>query len=64
MYVNENIPSRKLNEHTIPDDVEIMCVEINLKQQKWALMGIYRPPNKEERYFLDQIRKKGIFLTT
>ena len=64
MYVNENIPSRKLNEHTIPDDVEIMCVGVNLKKQKWALMRIYRPPNKEERYFLDQIRKKGIFLTT
>ena len=44
MYVNENIPSRKLNEHTIPDDVEITCVEINLKKQKWVLMGIYRPP--------------------
>ena len=34
MYVNDNIPSRILNQHTIPDDVEIMCVEINLKKQK------------------------------
>ena len=33
MYVNENIPSRRLNGHTIPDDVEIMCVEINLKNK-------------------------------
>ena len=24
MYVNENIPSRKLNKHTLPPDVEIM----------------------------------------
>ena len=55
--MNENIPSRKLNEHTIPDEIEIMCVEINLKKQKWALMGIYRPPNKEERYFLDHLSR-------
>ena len=25
MYVNENIPSRQLKEHVIPDDIEIMC---------------------------------------
>ena len=43
LYINENIPSRELTEHTLPDDVEIMCVEINLKKQKWVLMGIYRP---------------------
>ena len=57
MYVNENIPSRKLKEHTLPDDVEIMCVEMNLKKQKWALMGIYRPPNMNERYFLDHLSR-------
>ena len=40
MYVNENIPSRTLHEHSIPDDIEIMCVEINLRKQKWVLLGI------------------------
>ena len=57
MYVNENIPSRKLIDHNIPIDVEIMCVEINLKKQKWVLMGIYRPPNMDERYFLDHLSR-------
>ena len=57
MYVNENIPSRKLNEHTLPDDVEIMCVEINLKKQKWILMGLYRPPNMNEMYFLNHLSR-------
>ena len=28
MYVNENIPSRILHEHSIPDDIKILCVEI------------------------------------
>ena len=46
-----------LCEHTLPDDVEIMCVEINLKKQKWILMGIYRPPNMNERYFLDHLSR-------
>ena len=28
MYMNDNIPSRILNQHTIPDDVEIMCMDL------------------------------------
>ena len=31
MYVNEDIPSRLLKSHGTPDDIEILCVEINLK---------------------------------
>ena len=57
MYVNENIPSRTLNEHTLPNDVEIMCVELNLRKQKWVVMGVYRPPNMNERYFLDHLSR-------
>ena len=34
MYVNENIPSRQMKAHVIPDDIEIISVEINLKKQK------------------------------
>ena len=34
MYANENIPSRLLEEHVIPNDTEIICVEINLRKQK------------------------------
>ena len=57
MYVNENIPSRKISELALPDDIEIMCVEINLKKQKWALIGIYRPPALRESYFLDHLSR-------
>ena len=57
LYVNDNIPSRQLTEHVIPDDIEIMCVEINLKKQKWVLLGIYRPPKMNEKYFLDHLSR-------
>ena len=57
MYVNENIPSRKLNEHILPIDIEIMCVEVNLRKQKWILVGIYRPPNMNESYFLGHLSR-------
>ena len=53
MYINRNIPSRILKAHTLPDDIEILCVEINLKKQKWVVIGIYRPPNMNEKYVID-----------
>ena len=57
MYVNEDIPSRQLKEHIIPNDIEILYVEINLKEQKWVLFGIYHPPNMNEKYFLDHLSR-------
>ena len=44
-----------LRGHSIPDDIEIVCVEINLRKQKWILLGIYRPPGMNENYFFDHL---------
>ena len=57
MYINQNIPSRILKAHTLPDDIEILCVEINLKKQKWFVISIYRPPNLNEKYFIDNLSR-------
>ena len=57
LYVNENIPSRKLNAHSVPADIEIICVELNLRKQKWIIIGIYRPPKMNEKYFYDQLSR-------
>ena len=55
LYVNENIPSKKLKGLNLPDDVEILCVEINLKKQKWLIIGIYNPPNMNNDYFFEYL---------
>ena len=57
MYVNENIPSRTLHEPSIPADIEILCVEINLRKEKWVLLGIYRPPGQDIIHFFDQLSR-------
>ena len=57
MYVNEDIPSRQLKEHYAPDDVEVICVEINLRKEKWVIIGIYRPPSMNDKYFLDNLSR-------
>ena len=57
VYVDKNIPSRILNGHVIPGDIKILCVEINLNKQKWVIIGLYRPPNMNESYFIDNISR-------
>ena len=64
MYVNEDIPCRQLKEHILPDDIEILCVEINVKKQKWIVIGIYNPPNMNDNYFLDHRSKTVDFYST
>ena len=57
MYVNQDIPSRILKSHDTPEDIEIMCVEINLRKQKWVVIGIYRPPNLNAIYFSNHLSR-------
>ena len=51
------MPSRILNAHVIPGDIEILCVEINLNKKKWVIIGIYRPPDMNELYFIDNLSR-------
>ena len=57
LYVNDDIPSRMLKSHGTPKDIEIMCIEINLRKQKWVVVGIYRPPNLKDSYFVDHLSR-------
>ena len=54
-YVRNGIPARELKEYQLPDDIEYGFVEINIKNKKWLLANIYRPPNQGERYFFQEL---------
>ncbi len=56
-FVNNNIPSRQLNIDSLPNDIEIISIELNLRKQKWLCLGIYHPPNQDNQYFLDEMSK-------
>ena len=42
IYVKENIPSKKLNKHTLARNIEGLFIEINLRKSKLLLFGGYR----------------------
>ena len=53
-YVNERIPCKRLNQNLSPD-CEIVVVELNLRKHKWQVIGLYRPPNQNSKYFLSSL---------
>ena len=55
VYVREGIPSRLLNGHKFPHDIEGLFVETNLRKTKWLLCGTYHPPSQNDKYFFDNL---------
>ena len=51
-YVNENIPYRELTAEQIDSNFEIIFLEITIQTRKWLIIGLYKPPNQKEEYFL------------
>ena len=44
IYINETIPNKELTEFAIPNDLQIIPIEINLRKSKWLIIPIYKPP--------------------
>ena len=44
IYVREDIPNKALNKHILPEDIETVFIELNLRKQKWLPCGTYQPP--------------------
>ena len=45
-YINEHIPSKVLSLESIPTDVELILLELTVKNRRWLCIGIYRPPSQ------------------
>ena len=57
VFVREDIPSKKLQGYTLPDDIEVVPIEINLRKTKFLLLATYHPPSQSDEYFFDNITK-------
>ena len=51
-YVNENIPFGELTTEQTDTNFEIIFLEMTLK---WLVIGLYKPPNQKEEYFLKNL---------
>ena len=53
IYTREDIPCKQLFDHSFPDDIEGMFVELNFRKCKWLLGGVYHPPSQRDDYFFN-----------
>ena len=45
-YIKENILSKELRGISIPDDIQAVPIEINIRKTKWLIVPIYRRPTR------------------
>ena len=45
LFLNNDIPSKYLQNFHLPGDIQAIPLEINLKQSKLLIVSIYRPPD-------------------
>ena len=57
VYVKDHLISRQLKGLEMPHDIQVLPIELNFRKTKWLLLPSYRPPNCDERYFLDNMER-------
>ena len=55
VYVRKNIQSKYLQSSHLPNDVQVIPIEVNLKQRKLLVVSIYRSPKQMLANFLSSI---------
>ena len=57
IYVRDDIPSKMLTKHNLPEDIEAAFIELNFRKCKWLLCATYRAPSQNHNYFFDNVDK-------
>ena len=52
LYVNEQVPCKKLTNYENPIPSEIIVLEFHQSKRIWLILGIYKAPNQKETEFL------------
>ena len=55
VYFRSHIAARLLTLYSLPNDIQIIPIEIILNKIKWLFFVIYRPPDQRLSYFIDNL---------
>ena len=55
LYINENIPGKPLQENIHLPNFEVIAIEFYQNNQKWLLLGLYKPPNQKTSDFIQNL---------
>ena len=57
IYVRDDIPSKMLTKHNLPEDIEAAFIELNFRKYQWLLCATYRAHSQNQNYSFDNIDK-------
>ena len=55
LYVNDKIPSKFLDKHSISSNIELTAVEFHQNKRKSLSLCVYKPPNQNDFVFVEAI---------
>ena len=55
VHIKSSIPSRQLSYGSICNSIQAIPFEINLRQEKWLVISIYRPPPQDSGFFIHSL---------
>ena len=57
IYIRDTIPSKILEKHSCPNNIECLFIELNFRKCKWLLCGMYHPPSQNDEYYFNYLGK-------
>ena len=57
IYIRYTIPSKILEKHSCPNNIECLFTELNFRKCKWLLCGMYHPPSQNDEYYFNYLGK-------
>ena len=61
IFICDDIPSRLLTKHVLPDDSEGLFIELNFRKVKRLLFGTYQPPSQIDSYYFNNLDEPFYF---
>ena len=55
VYIKSSVPCRKLPCENSFNSIQAIVFEINLRNEKWLVISIYRPPSQDSLFFLNSL---------
>ena len=55
VYIKSSFPSRIMSNFELPENIQVIPFELNLRKEKWLFVSIYKPPLQSNNYFLDTL---------
>ena len=52
VYIKSSLPSKMLTKSKLPNNIQIIPFELNIRKDKWFFVSIYKPPLQNNQYFV------------